>query len=472
VVRRGRSVPTDRSDASHVDDPRRILLPMRVPDWMGSVRFRLTVIYSTILFGLAALVLGLVYLGLARSLEDQPVHQQITVREITPLPDGAVVTSRQLEGEMRSLEELVNERALEQLRAYSFAALILLFVASLGVGWVVSGQALAPIHRISGVARQIQATDLSRRIALGGPRDELRELADTFDAMLDRIDLAFEQQRRFIHEASHELRNPLAVITTNLDVALSDPDAGVDDLRETGEVVKAATDRMARLVDDLLLYARREAPTSRAELVELADVVALSAAEFRAPAEARQIRLQCAATPGLWVHADPVALRQALANLLANAVRLAPTGSLVRVAAGRHQGWVWAAVEDEGPGIPEGEQAAVFQRFWRGDEAAARAEGRSGLGLAIVRQIAEAYGGEVRLASEAGRGSTFSLWLPEAEGADADAGARAAGARPAGADEPADGLGGSGHRAPRGPEASGAPAGSGPVGGADPGVAS
>jgi anti-sigma regulatory factor (Ser/Thr protein kinase) len=459
-------------DASHVDDPRRILVPMRVPDWMGSVRFRMTVIYSTVLFGLAALVVGLVYLGLARSLEDQPVHQQVTVREITPVPDGAVVTSRQLEGEMRSLEELVNQRALEQLRAYSFAALILLFVASLGVGWVVSGQASGPhpshqrrgppdpghrpvaSHRPGWASRRAAGAGRHLRRHAGPHRPRLRAAAAVHPRGLPR---AAQPVGGHHHQPGR---------------GLSDPDAGVDDLRETGRSSRPPPTEWPGWSTTCCCYARREAPTSRAELVELADVVALSAAEFRAPAEARQIRLQCAATPGLWVHADPVALRQALANLLANAVRLAPTGSLVRVAAGRHQGWVWAAVEDEGPGIPEGEQAAVFQRFWRGDEAAARAEGRSGLGLAIVRQIAEAYGGEVRLASEAGRGSTFSLWLPEAEGADADAGARAAGARPAGADEPADGLGGSGHRAPRGPEASGAPAGSGPVGGADPGVAS
>jgi signal transduction histidine kinase len=386
---------------------------LRLPEWMGTVRFRLTVIYSTVLFGLAALVVGLIYLGLAASLDDQPVHREWTVQEVTPLPNGAVVTGPQLEGQMRTLEEVVNERALETLRDYSFASLLLLFVASLGVGWVVAGQALAPVHRITAVARDIQATDLKRRIAMRGPRDELRELADTFDQMLGRIDEAFESQRRFVHEASHELRNPLAVIKTNLDVALSDPDATAADLRETGEIVQAASDRMARLVDDLLLHARQEAPAFRMELVDVAEVVALTVSEFRAPAESRQLTLECAASPGLWVTADPVALRQALANLLANAVRLAPVRSRIRVAAGGHQGWVWMAVEDEGPGIPAAQQDMVFQRFWRGDARDGRAEGRSGLGLPIVRQIAEVHHGEVRLSSEPGRGSTFSIWLPE-----------------------------------------------------------
>jgi signal transduction histidine kinase len=231
--------------------------------------------------------------------------------------------------------------------------------------------------------------------------------------MLARIDAAFESQRRFIHEASHELRNPLAVITTNLDVTLADPQASAEELRETGEVVRAASDRMSRLVDDLLTHARQEAPSFRTEPVDAAEVVAVTVAEFRAPAEARHLTLEGAAQPGLWVVADPVALRQALANLLANAVRLAPEDSRVRVAAGRHEGWIWMAVEDEGPGIADEQQGKVFQRFWRGDPKEGRREGRSGLGLAIVRQIAEAHGGEVRLSSELGRGSTFSVWLPE-----------------------------------------------------------
>ena len=244
--------------------------------------------------------------------------------------------------------------------------------------------------------------------------DELRELADTFDGMLGRIDDAFENQRRFIHEASHELRNPLAVIKTNVDVAMADPDASVEELRETGEVVRGAADRMTRLVDDLLLYARQEAPAFQMEPVDMSEVAALTAAEFRAPAEARDIELESASETGLWVMADRVALRRALANLLANSVRLAPEGSTIRVAAGRHQGSVWVAVEDHGPGIAPEVQAKVFQRFWRGDQPTARREGRSGLGLAIVRQIAEAHHGEVRLASEVGKGSTFSIWIPEA----------------------------------------------------------
>jgi heavy metal sensor kinase len=387
---------------------------LRLRDHLRTVRFRLTAIYSLVLFGLGAVILGALYLGLAAQLDEEPVSQEIPVTRVFETPEGVVFDQGVVRAEMRDLEELVNERALEQLRNYSFAALGLLFFASLFVGWIVSGRVLKPIDRITGVARDIQATDLARRINLDGPPDELRQLADTFDAMLDRLDRAFESQRQFIQEASHELRNPLAVMRTNLEVGLADPNASAEELRRTAVVVNNSAERMSHLVDDLLVFARNETPAMEHEDVDIGGVVHGVAAEFQVPAEARGIELVRSADPDLWVTGDRQALRQALANLLANAVRLAPEGSRIRVAGGQDEGWVWMAVEDQGPGIAEDDQARVFQRFYRGDRARAREEGRSGLGLAIVRQVAEAHGGEARVASSPGRGSTFSVWIPAA----------------------------------------------------------
>lgn len=380
-----------------------------LPDWMGSIRFRLTAIYSLVLFGLAALVVAGIYLALSRRLHaegDLQSNQVVLLYGQGNSPDPQVLAS------LRAVQHLANERALEALRTYSFTALSLLFLSSLLVGWVVAGRVLAPIDRITRVARDIQATDLSRRIGLDGPPDELKNLADTFDAMLSRLDEAFEGQRRFIHEASHELRNPLAVVRTNLDVVLSDPEATPDELRQTGAVVRRAAERMSHLVDDLLVYADRGSPIQEYGPVDLNDVVADAAAEFHVPAESRGVHLVASGEPGLWVTGDPVALRRALANLLANAVRLAPVGSEVRVAAGRRGEWAWVAVDDAGPGIPAEQRDLVFQRFWRGDAQAARVEGRSGLGLTIVRQIAEGHRGEVRLVPSDRGGSTFVIWLP------------------------------------------------------------
>jgi signal transduction histidine kinase len=386
-------------------------LAERLPPALGSIRVRLTVLYSTLLFGLAAVVVGLIYLGLSTSLDDVPVSRRY---EVTTTLDGRIIDAREVQvvPALELFERQVNRRAMEQLRTYSFSALGLLFIASLGVGWYGSGLVLRPIGRITRVAREIQATDLSRRINLRGPNDEIHQLADTFDEMLGRLDDAFESQRQFIHEASHELRNPIAVIRTNVDVALADPGATADDLRSTAAVVGRAAERMGTLVDDLLAHARLNARASRSERVDLGRMIDDAAAEFRASAAAKDIAIETDAPRGVVVNGDRVALQRAVANLLVNAIRESGPGTSIRLEAGREHGWAWFAVTDHGPGIPVEDRERVFQRFWRGDPGNARQEGRSGLGLTIVRQIAAAHNGRVTLRSEMGQGSTFALWLP------------------------------------------------------------
>ena len=375
----------------------------RLPSWMGSIRFRLTAVWSILVFGLAALVVGGIYLGLEYSLKNQKISAMaFQVGGITFVqPDQAQLVQR-----------AVNERALDALRVYSFWALLALFFLSLIVGWIVSGRLLRPLGEISNSVREIQASDLKQRIDLGGPNDELRQLADTFDDMLGRLDEAFEGQRQFIHEASHELRNPLAVIRTNLEVTLADPDASAEELRHAAEVVERSSERMARLVDDLLVYARKGTLSLERNPVDLALLINEAAEEFTAPATAAGVHLVHHAPGDLWVVGDRLALRQALGNLLANAIRYSPEGTTVRLRGGLEGPWAWMAVEDQGPGIDLVDQDRVFQRFWRGDLREGREQGRSGLGLTIVRQIAEAHGGEVKLVSQVDHGSAFALWLP------------------------------------------------------------
>ncbi len=389
----------------------------RLPNWMGSVRFRLTLIYSLMLFGLAAIVVGAIYLGVANSVSGQPVTRRQEVVQAVPTRAGVVigVSEREEIDALAFFEKQVNRTTLENLRTYSFSALALLFVGSLGVGWFVAGRVLAPIDRITQVAEDIQATDLQRRIGLDGPDDELKHLADTFDDMIGRLDVAFESQRQFIHEASHELRNPLAVIRTNLDVTLSDDDVTTGELRETADVVGRAAERMSTLVDDLLLYARHERPELGNAPVDVSHLVQLIESDFAAVAEARSIDLVADVEADVWVSGDQVALQRAVANLVANAVRLAPEGSTVTVAA-RTEGFgddrrALISVSDEGPGIAESEQKLVFQRFWRSATNGNASRGRSGLGLTIVRQIVEAHGGAIGLDSELGVGSTFTVSL-------------------------------------------------------------
>jgi len=383
----------------------------RLPEWARSIRFRYTLLYSAVLFGLAAVVVAAIYLVLMMSLRGEPPAPTYTKQVCRPFTDDCVTINYY---QAREFARLLNSETLTKLRNYSFGALGVLFVASLGVGWVVAGRVLRPIGRITSVAREIQATDLSRRIELPGPDDELKQLADTFDAMLARLDAAFAAQRQFVADASHELRNPLAIIRTNVDVALADPRADPEDLRHTIAVVQRASDRMARLVDDLLALARRQEPILEHEPVDLGAAVAEASDDFVVPAAARSIVLDRAIAPGVIVTGDRDALKRAVANLLENAVRLAPASSRIRLATGSEGDQAWIAVADEGPGIAPEDQLHVFDRFWRADKARSRADGGTGLGLAIVRQIAESHGGRVRLQSKVGVGSSFVIWLPVA----------------------------------------------------------
>ncbi|MDE0927915.1 MAG: HAMP domain-containing sensor histidine kinase [Acidimicrobiales bacterium] len=388
---------------------------------LGSIRIRLAFLYSILLFGLASLVVGGIYLSLSRALDDEPMSRtaafQVLGEEMEELNvRNSVVDSAPVLEETQpylvAFEQAVNRRALTQLRSYSVASLVALFAASMVIGWYVSGMVLRPIGRITAVARHIQATDLSQRIELGGPTDELRDLADTFDNMLDRLDEAFEGQRRFIQEASHELRNPLAVLRTNLDVVMDDPEATTEDFRMAGEVAGRSAIRMSALVDDLLLYAHHKRPDAQREPLDLSVLVSETVEDFAATAARAPAALNAVVAPGLLVVGDGVALRRALANLLNNALRVVDPQGSVAVTAGHDDQQIWISVADDGPGLSAQDLTRVFQRFWKGDRASSREDGRSGLGLAIVRQIAEGHGGQVTVRSEVGEGATFTLWFP------------------------------------------------------------
>ncbi len=376
---------------------------------LGSIRFRLALVYSLLLFGLGAIVVGGIYWGLARNLDESPLSQSIRLDELHAGGGFSSAEERAVRDLLVATEIDANERAVQTLRDYSLFALAILFGAGMIVGWSLAGHVLKPVGRITAVARRISATDLSQRIALDGPPDELRRLADTFDDMLDRLDRSFDAQRGFVEDASHELRNPLAVIRSNLDTTLADPDATVEDYRFVAEQVSRSTERMSRVVDDLVTFARHETRPQHLTLVDIGDLARQGAAEFGGYAANHDVRLSCEPPSGLLTLGDAGSLRQALANLLSNALRVAPPSSEVRVTAGGEGAWVWLAVTDEGPGIPTAEQERVFQRFQRGRQASG--EGR-GLGLAIVRQIAESHRGEARLTSLDGAGSTFTILLP------------------------------------------------------------
>ncbi|MFF5520482.1 sensor histidine kinase [Streptomyces coeruleorubidus] len=381
---------------------------IRLPAFTHTIRFRLTVLYSGLLFLLTALVLGATYFAVERSGEAHPVSKQFRAEKYV----NGVYMGQFDAVKLQEVEAAVNYETLGNLRNFSFIVLGALAVASPVIGWILAGRALRPVRAISRTAAEIQATDLSQRIRLTGPKDELRDLADTVDSMLDRLDEAFRAQRQLIDDASHELRSPLAIIRANVDAVLTAEDSDEEDRRIAARSVDRATTRMTRLVEDLLATARRSAPALADADVDLAAAAGEACEEFAPLAAERGQLLHRRLAPGLTVIGDHDALRRAVGNLLSNAVRLAPPGSRITVAGGRDGSWLWTAVRDEGPGIGDDDRARVFDRFWRAKGNGGGRDRHAGLGLAIVRQIVESHGGQVRLFSRVGEGSTFVLWFP------------------------------------------------------------
>lgn len=384
----------------------------RWPGWAQTIRFRLAATYSVVLFAATAVVLGAVYLAVSRTVDAAPLNP-VTVQKVRQVGGRLVLreNERFQAADLASVQQAVNFQTLQTLRDASMVVLAGLLVVSFAVGWWLAGRVLRPIRRVTSAAQEISATDLSRRIALDGPQDELHALADTVDAMLSRLDGAFTAQRRLIDDASHELRSPLAVIRTTLDAVLSRDDVDPDERRRASAVTARATTRMAGLIEDLLAAARRAAPAFTETDLDVETVAADAADSYELLAATDGLRLERRFEPGVTVIGDGDALRRAVDNLLSNAVRLAPAGSTVTVATGSRQGWAWIAVRDEGPGIDADHQDRIFDRFWRGNDD--RRRGRStGLGLAIVRQVLESHDGTVTVHSRAGAGATFVLWLP------------------------------------------------------------
>jgi signal transduction histidine kinase len=387
---------------------------LRLPRWTGTVRARLTLLTSALLLLATALILLAVYLVLSTTVQAQPLDP-VTVQKFVKLADGTVQykpgASFQA-ADLASVQKAVNYSTLQTLRDSSLGALAVMFGLSLVIGWFVAGRMLRPVENITATTQEITATDLTRRIGATGPRDELRTLADTIDAMLARLDAAFRTERDFVEDVSHELRNPVAVIRANVEAVLADETSTPEQRQEAVAVVTRATDRMSRLLEDLLATARRRSGSFEDRDVDLARVAGDAVDEYRLLADERGLRLREILAPGPTAYAEPESLGRAVGNLLSNAIRLAPAGSAVTTAVGSREGWAWIAVRDEGPGIAEADQQRVFDRFVRGTGGTPNGSG-AGLGLSIARQIVESHGGRLTLHGAVGIGSTFVIWLPE-----------------------------------------------------------
>jgi heavy metal sensor kinase len=287
-----------------------------------------------------------------------------------------------------------------------------LALASFG-GVFLAGRALSPIDKLTRLARRLSAQDLSQRLNLALPDDEVGRLARTFDEMLARLDHAFRRQRQFTADASHELRTPLTAIKGQVEVALSKERSGVT-YREVLQMVNDEVDRLIRLVGSLLTLARADAgqiPLAL-ERVSLEELVAGAVEQVRPRAAERGLDLQVTSGPAVVLQADEDLLLQLLLNLLDNAVKYTPSGGRVTAGWDTTEGGAALWVSDTGPGIPSEHLPHVFDRFYRVDKARSRAEGGVGLGLSICKWIAEAHGGTISATNASGGGTTFTVTLP------------------------------------------------------------
>jgi signal transduction histidine kinase len=283
-------------------------------------------------------------------------------------------------------------------------------------GYLLARQALRPIARVTRTARQLSTETLDQRIGLGGPNDELRELADTFDEMLARLDAAFDGQRLFVANASHELRTPLSVIRTEIDVTLSDPAASSEELRRMGQVALAATERAQRLVGSLLTLARLQSG-GRGDLevrepVDLATLVPAVLDSVETEAKDRSISVEIETSPARTL-GDPRLLERLIGNLVENAVRHNVTGGWLRVTCGAADGRVWLHVANGGQVISPSDVDLLFEPFRRGGKVRTATRG-SGLGLSIVRLIVEAHHGRLQAAAPPFGGLAVRIELPDA----------------------------------------------------------
>jgi len=276
-------------------------------------------------------------------------------------------------------------------------------------GWIIARGALRPIGRISRTMRAIgESRDLSRRLNFLGPHDEVGRLADTFDGMMVRLEKAFETQKRFIADASHELRTPLTAIRGNADLMTMVPG---DERELCLTAIRQESERMSRLVNDLLLLAEAdiEEQPVHLQLIDLDDVIR-DAYHSSLVISGDKVAVVLEHADPVSVCADPDRIKQLLLNLLDNAVKFTPKGGTVNLSLHGERSIARIEVSDSGVGIPREEQEAIFQRFYRVEEA--RSKRGSGLGLAICSWIVSAHGGSIEVRSEPGKGSTFTVRLP------------------------------------------------------------
>ncbi|MCZ0857804.1 HAMP domain-containing sensor histidine kinase [Actinomyces israelii] len=366
-----------------------------------TIRARLTLTYAGLVTGSGAVLIALVYLYMRRF-------------EV-PVSEAPVVGTNESDGSIYLRVTLLSE-FLNTMLGISLGALVLLALLSGAVGWVVAGRMLAPLSTMNEAAKQAASGDLSRRLALAGPHDEIRDLADTYDHMLDSLESSLATYRRFAANASHELRTPLATAQTMIDVTLVDPGASADQLRSLVERLRETNQANVETVDALLDLAEAQSGDIYREEVDLGEVVATVLAQLAPEAAEREVTLPAAPGDIVVVEGDPVLLRQAVSNLLRNAVRHNVAGGGVELGLARAGDRARLLLSNDGPLVPAEHLTALREPFVRGaGRGRTRGDGH-GLGLAIVSAVAAAHDGVLELSANPSGGLSVVLDLPARSG--------------------------------------------------------
>jgi len=301
-------------------------------------------------------------------------------------------------------------------RAFYWIIPVALVLASAG-GYFLARKSLAPVAIMASQARGMGAAHMSERLQIANPHDELGTLALSFNELLDRLEKSFEQQRRFVADASHELRTPVAILRGETEVTLSRPDRTPEEYRETLAILRDESQRLAHIIEDLFTLTRADAGQYPLNLraLYLDELVADVLRRTRSLAISKNVTLTSSIQPELPLQADEDLLPRMLLNLLDNAIKYTPAGGNVSVDCQREGNAYVLRVVDTGPGIPPDLQPRVFERFFHADEARSRSEGDTGgagLGLSIALWIAEAHRGRLELTRSDASGTTFTACLP------------------------------------------------------------
>jgi len=404
TVREWGSIPEPAPDHT-------VFLPFR-----PTIRIRLTLLYGGMFLAAGVVLLLLIYVLANQAIGDATRTNFTFDNNVSVhMGNGQTLTGSEFQSMMNSWQADEKHAALVGLLRRSISALVALTLIAFAFGYAMAGRVLRPLGRITRTAREVAGSDLHRRIELEGPDDEFKELADTFDDMLDRLDRSFESQRTFVANASHELRTPLAINRTLLEVQLSDPEASPD-LQQLGRTLLATNERSEQLVEGLLLLARSENEIIDRRPVDLAEVAKQAVEQVRAEASTRGVEPTADLAPAV-VSGNGVLLERIALNLLQNAVRYnLAEGGWVRLSVEESAGYGELTVSNSGPQVPGYELEHIFEPFRRlRSKTRTGSDKGVGLGLSIVRSVVRAHGGAIEATARPEGGLIVRVRIPSAQ---------------------------------------------------------